>query len=77
MRKIQLLRKKSSTDRITRAISYGDLAPGIPCKEENQADLSAYYPNYDFHREVMNALVEAEKNKAKAIMYYQRRISTY
>jgi predicted AlkP superfamily pyrophosphatase or phosphodiesterase len=73
MKKIQL-RKNSSTDRVTRAISINsELQLNVSSKEENQTGLFTYHPNYDSHKEVMNALLEAEKHKAMAIMYYQRR----
>jgi hypothetical protein len=78
MRKIRPLRKNSSTNRVTRATSISSgLESDVPSKKESQTGFSTYHPNYDFHREVMNAWLEAEKHKAKAIMYYQKHSLPY
>jgi len=45
----------------------------LPFQEKSQTGFSTYYPHYAFHREVINAMLEAEKHKAEAIMNYQRR----
>jgi hypothetical protein len=74
MRKIQPVRKGSFINRVMRAIGINSgLELHGPSEEESQTGISIYYPHYDYHKEVMNAMLEAEKSKAEAIMRYQRR----
>jgi hypothetical protein len=78
MRKIQLFRKNSSMDMVTKAMSINKGLESIaPSKEESQTGVSAYNSDHDFHRESVNALLEAEQNKAKAIMCYRKPYVAY
>ena len=47
----------------------------LPSLEEKPAGVSAYYVPYDVQKELRNALLEVEKQKAKHIMDTHRRNS--
>ena len=74
MRKIKPLRKGSFFHRVLRALgkNSGFELP-LRFRGEKPHGVSAYHAHYDFHKELKNAMLEAERLKAKGIMEYQRR----
>jgi hypothetical protein len=76
MRKIQPLRKSSFISRVMRAIGRkSGFELHLPFQEKSQTGVSKYYPHYGFQSELRNAVLEAERQKAKSIMDFQRRNS--
>jgi hypothetical protein len=73
MRRIRTPRKGSLTSRIMRTLR-GDsgLGPYSHYHEKSEIGISTYYQHPDFPEETMNAMLEAEKHKAKGISEYQR-----
>ncbi len=73
MRKIKLQRK-GFFGKVLRAFGKDrGLELPLPSREKRASGVSAYFPHYDYHMELRNAMLEAEKHKAKAIMELQRR----
>ena len=75
MRKIKLQRK-GFLGKVLRAFGKDSgLELPLPSREKKTSGVSVYFPHYDYHKQLRNAMLEAEKNKAKAIMELQRRNS--
>lgn len=73
MRKIKLQRK-SFFGKVLRAFGKDSgLELPLPSREKKTSGVSAYFPHYDYHKQLRNAMLEVEKHKAKAIMEWQRR----
>jgi hypothetical protein len=73
MRKIKLQRK-GFFGKVLRAFGKDSgLELPLPSREEKTSGVSAYFPHYDYHKQLRNTMLEAEKHKAKAIMELQRR----
>jgi len=73
MRKIKLQRK-GFFGKVLRAFGKDSgLELPLPSREKKTSGVSAYFPHYDYHMELRNAMLEAEKHKAKGIMELQRR----
>jgi hypothetical protein len=74
MKKIQSLEKVFFASRVIRAIKNNiGFESQAASQEKSQTGISIDYPHYAFPRGVMNATLEAEKQKAMAIMDYKRR----
>jgi hypothetical protein len=72
MRKIKLQRK-GFFGKVLRAFGKDSgLELPLPSREEKTSGVSAYFPHYDYHKQLGNTMLEAEKHKAKAIMELQR-----
>lgn len=75
MRKIKL-QQKGFFGKVLRAFGKDSgLELPLPSREEKTSGVSVYSPHYDYHKELWNAMLEAEKLKATAIMERQRRNS--
>jgi len=73
MRKIKPLGKGSSVNKIRRALGNGSGSElHLQVQEEKHIGVSDFYPHYDFHIELRNAILEAEQKKAKGILEYQK-----
>jgi len=73
MRKIKPLRKDSFAGKILRAFGKDiGLELPLPSREKKTSGVSAYSPHNDYHMELRNAMLEAERLKAKALMHYER-----
>jgi len=73
MRKIKLQRE-GFFGKVLRAFGKDSgLELPLPSREKKTSGVSAYFPHYDYHKQLRNAMLEAEKHKAKAIMELQRR----
>ena len=73
MRKIKLQRK-GFFGKVLRAFGKDSgLELPLPSREKKTSGVSAHFPHYDYHMELRNAMLEAEKHKAKGIMELQRR----
>ena len=73
MKKIKRLEKSSITSAILRALRLEKgFGLRLNFRSENQSDVSTYFPHYDFHRNLENAVLEAEQVKAKGIMGFQK-----
>ncbi len=73
MRKIKPLRKTSES-RINRAMGENSgFELHLPSKNENKTGISEHYQHHDFHKELRNAVLEAERHKAQSLMNLQRR----
>jgi len=73
MRKIKLQRK-GFFGKVLRAFGKDSgLELPLPSRENQTSGVSAYFPHYDYHKQLRNAMLEAEKHKAKVIMDLQRR----
>lgn len=72
MKTAKPLRKDTLVSKLLRAVGKdrGFESP-LPSQEEKHIGVSAYYP--DYHRELINAALEAENHKAMATMDYQKR----
>jgi len=78
MRKIKPLRKGSFARKILRALGKDSgFELSLPSREEKTSGVSAYSSHYDYHKQLRNAMLEAEKLKAKAIMEIQRHNLAY
>ena len=78
MRKIKLPKKGFFGSKILRALGKDSgFELSLPSREEKASGVSAYSPHHDYHKELRNAMLEAERHKAKAIMEMQRRHSVY
>jgi len=78
MRKIRLRGKGSFGSRVLRALGKtSDLELSFALQEKKCSGVSAYHMHYSFHKEIRNAMLEAERLKAKGIMEYQRRRSAF
>ena len=75
MRKIKLQRK-GFFGKVLRAFGKDSgLESQLPSREKKTSGVSAYFPHYDYHKQLRNAMLEAEKHKANTIMELQRRNS--
>jgi len=73
MRKIELQRK-GFFGKVLRAFGKDSgLESPLPSRENQTSGVSVYFPHYDYHKQLRNAMLEAEKHKAKAIVEYRRR----
>jgi len=73
MRKIKLQRK-GFFGKVLRAFGKDSgLELPLPSREKKTSGVSAYSPHYDYHKQLRNSMLEAEKHKAKAMMEWQRR----
>ncbi len=73
MRRIKLQRK-GFLGKVLRAFGKGSgLELPLPSREKRTSGVSVYSPHYDYHKQLRNAMLEAEKHKAKAMMELQRR----
>jgi len=73
MRKIKLQRK-GFFGKVLRAFGKDSgLESQLPSREKKTSGVSAYFPHYDYHNQLRNTMLEAEKHKAKVIMDLQRR----
>jgi len=73
MKKIKRLEKSSITSAILRALRLEKgFVLRLNFRSENHSDTSTYFPHHDFHRNLENAVLEAEQVKAKAIMGFQK-----
>jgi len=74
MRKIKLQRKDFFGSRVIKAFGKDSgIELPLPSREKKTSGVSAYFPHYDYHKQLRNAMLEAEKHKAKAMMELQRR----
>jgi len=74
MKKIKLPKKSFFGSKIIRAFGKDSgLELPLPSREEKTSGVSAYFPHYDYHKELRNAMLKAERHKAKAIMEWRRR----
>jgi epoxyqueuosine reductase QueG len=74
MKKIKLPKKSFFGSKIIRAFGKDSgLESPLPSREKKTSGVSAYSPHHDYHKQLRNAMLEAEKHKAKAIMEYKRR----
>ena len=73
MRKITPVGKGSFARKVLRALGK-DSGFEFPqtSEEKKPFGVSAYHANHDFYKELTNAMLEAEKSKAEAIMGCQR-----
>jgi hypothetical protein len=75
MKKIKLRRQGFFGSKVVRAFGKDSgIELPLPSREKKTSGVSAHY---DYHVELMNAMLEAEKLKAKAIMEIQRRNLVY
>jgi hypothetical protein len=75
MRKIKLQRK-SFFGKVLRTFGKDSgLELPLPSREKKASGVSAYSPHYGYHKQLRNAMLEAEKHKTKAMMEYKRRDS--
>ena len=66
--------KSSFARKVIRALGReGGFGIPLPSREKKLAGASAYYLPHDAHKELTNALLEAEKSKAEGIMGYKKR----
>lgn len=73
MRKIKLRGKGFVLNKVLRALGKDSgLELPFPSREEKTSGVSVYSPHYDYQKELWNAMLEAEKLKATAIMEMQR-----
>jgi len=73
MRKVKLQRK-GFFGKVLRAFGKDSgLELPLSSREKKTSGVSAYFPHYDYHKQLRNAMLEAEKHKAKAMMELQRR----
>lgn len=73
MKKIKLQRK-GFFGKVLRAFGKDSgLESPLPSREEKASGVSAYSPHHDYHKQLRNAMLKAERHKAKAIMEMQRR----
>ena len=73
MRKIKL-KRKGFFGKVFRAFGTDSgLELPLPSREKKTSGVSAYSQHYDYHKQLRNAMLEAEKHKAKAMMEYKRR----
>ena len=74
MRKIKPRGKNSIASKVLRALGKDSCFESpLPSQEKKHLGVSVSYAHYDFHKELRNAMLEAEQLKAKGIMEYQRR----
>ena len=71
---IKTLRRSSLFRRVLNALGK-DSGFKLPqrIRGEKHPGISSYHAHYDFHKELKNAMLEAERLKAKGIMEHQRR----
>ena len=74
MKKIKLKRKGFFGSKVIRAFGKDSgLELPLPSREKKTSGVSAYSPHYDYQKQLKNAMLEAEKHKAKALIEHQRR----
>ena len=74
MRKIKPLGKGSFARKMLRALGKDSgFEQTFPCQEKKHLSVSVGYAHYGFHKELRNAMLEAERKKAKALMELQKR----
>ncbi len=74
MRKAKPVGKGSLVRKVLRALGRdsGFEFP-LASKEKKPCGVSAYQANRDFHKEITNAMLEAENSEVEGILGYQRR----
>lgn len=73
MKKIKLQRKGFFGKALRAFGKDSGIELPLPSREKKTSGVSAYFPHYDYHKQLRNAMLEAEKHKAKVIMELQRR----
>jgi hypothetical protein len=72
MRKIKLQRKGFFSKVLMAFGKDRGLELPLPSREKKTSGVSAYFPHYDYYKQLRNTMLEAEKQKAKAITELQR-----
>jgi epoxyqueuosine reductase QueG len=72
MKKIKLQRKGFFGKALRAFGKDSGIELPLPSREKKTSGVSAYSPHYDYHKQLRNAMLEAEEHKAKAIMKLQR-----
>jgi len=76
MRELKPLGKGSLSGKVIKAFGKsGGFELPLPSLKKESTGVSANHESYDVQREFRNALLEAEKLRAKDIMQFQRRCS--
>jgi hypothetical protein len=79
VKRVKVMRpmEKEKTSRMSRLLRLFGRDPGFEYPshmvEEKKSGASELYPHYDFTNILSNALLEAESQRAKSIMEYEKR----